>query len=189
MKLCETAAQHADIEATLNKYEITNYIIHLDGTVDVDGDVNFFDSKFHTLPVRFGKVSGYFSCYNCERLTTLDGLPSSIGRNLNLNFCLSLENLDKLPESVGGFFEFSHCPKITSLEGLDLKVNGTIHFSAVNITRGGIGLILTGCARLLSPNGAAGPFNIIEKYLGRPDDIFECQAELIEAGYEAYAQL
>jgi hypothetical protein len=33
------------------------------------------------LPVKFGKVSGYFACYE-NKLTTLKGCPNYVGDNL-----------------------------------------------------------------------------------------------------------
>jgi hypothetical protein len=57
-----------------------NYKINSDDTIDVDGKVNLYFrlGNMTKLPVKFGKVSGYFSCSN-NRLTTLDGCPKYNG--------------------------------------------------------------------------------------------------------------
>jgi hypothetical protein len=59
---------------------LTNYTINSNNTVDVNGSVNLWKNlgDMEKLPVKFGKVSGYFDCrYNM--LTTLDGYPKYIG--------------------------------------------------------------------------------------------------------------
>ena len=62
------------------KKYLGNYTINSDDTIDVDGDVNLYNrlGDMKKLPVRFGKVSGYFHCgYN--KLTTLEGCPKYVG--------------------------------------------------------------------------------------------------------------
>lgn len=60
---------------------------------------------------------------------------------------------------------------------------------------GGIGLILIPGVKEIrgtfsnTTKISDGPFAIIQKYAGRPGDIFECQTELIDAGYEEFAEL
>jgi hypothetical protein len=36
----------------------------LDGTVDVNGDVNLFNRKLSKIPLKFGRVTGNFNCQN-----------------------------------------------------------------------------------------------------------------------------
>jgi hypothetical protein len=65
------------ISLICEKYNITNYTINPDGSIDVNGDVhiNFDITEF---PLRFNKVYGSFDCgYN--NLTTLKGSPRWIG--------------------------------------------------------------------------------------------------------------
>ena len=52
------------ISLICEKYGITNYTINGDGSIDVDGDVNFYSKGLTELPLTFNKVSGYFSCAN-----------------------------------------------------------------------------------------------------------------------------
>lgn len=85
-------------------------------------------------------------------------------------------------------------PKVTSLVGIndDLKQVTEMFFNFNKVNVGGIGLILIKGLKYIHQSNDGEliePFKIIEKYLGKPDEIFECQMELIEAGYKAYAQL
>ena len=58
------------IESICKKYGITNYSINIDGSIDVDSDVNLSEKKLTKLPLKFNKVGGYFNCsYN--KLTSL----------------------------------------------------------------------------------------------------------------------
>ena len=59
------------IESICMKYGITNYTINGD-VVDVNGDVNISSEGLTKLPLKFGKVGGYFCC-NDNMLTSLSG--------------------------------------------------------------------------------------------------------------------
>ena len=69
-----------DIDSICQKYNIKNYIINEDGSIDVDGDVDLSNRELIELPLKFRNVSGYFNCSNNE-LTSLEGAPSSVGGN------------------------------------------------------------------------------------------------------------
>lgn len=150
-----------------NSVRVSEFTLQEDGAVNVYDNVNLTKNKdrlLEKLPIKFGMVTGYFCCDNHINLTSLDGLPSNIG----------------------GFLSFENCPSVTSLEGFTVKVEGFIYCDWKNIKSGGIRLILSGCQGFNKPTD---PFKIIENYLDRPDDIFECQAELIESGFAEYARL
>ena len=66
------------IEEICELYDIRNYTINDDGTVDVDNQVYLVGNALTKLPLKFGNVSGYFNCSNNE-LTTLEGSPKSVG--------------------------------------------------------------------------------------------------------------
>jgi hypothetical protein len=68
----------SEIEDICRRYYIYNYSINPDGSIDVDGDVNLFNRNLTKLPLKFNKVSGYFSCNN-NKLTSLDGCPKEVG--------------------------------------------------------------------------------------------------------------
>ena len=67
--LFEADDERAKIKAWLDKHKIKSYKINADLTVDVAGDVNLIGSKLDKLPVRFGKVIGYFICSGCPKLS------------------------------------------------------------------------------------------------------------------------
>jgi hypothetical protein len=97
-----------DIETTCKKYNIKNYTINPDGTVDVNGDVYLISRGSTKLPLKFGRVDGYFDCsYN--QLTTLEGGPRSVGGDF---YCggNKLTTLEGGPREVGGYFDCSYNP-------------------------------------------------------------------------------
>jgi len=106
------------------------------GLVDIDGD--FWVPRRSLTDfrgVRFGRVSGFFSCsdnsltslegsprsvgggFSCadNRLTTLKGAPKTITRDF---YCANnqLTSLEGAPQTVGGGF-YCHGNQLTSLEG------------------------------------------------------------------------
>ena len=104
------------IKKWLKKYNIKNYMINYDLTIDVDGMVHF--SKYHNgllsgnFPeyIQFGKmINGYFSIRGCN-LTTLRGCPTSISNgstNFNGDFSCSdnkLTSLKYAPKEITGNF-------------------------------------------------------------------------------------
>tara|TARA_X000000368_G_scaffold134953_1_gene105932 strand:+ start:11554 stop:11979 length:426 start_codon:yes stop_codon:yes gene_type:complete len=66
------------IKSICKKYNITNYTIKDDGVVDVNGSVYFYDKGLYKLPLKFGKVTGNFSCA-FNNLTSLSGCPKWVG--------------------------------------------------------------------------------------------------------------
>ena len=62
------------ISLICEKYNIENYTINPDGSIDVAGDVNLDNMKLTELPLTFNKVTGSFDCVN-NNLTSLKGCP------------------------------------------------------------------------------------------------------------------
>ena len=116
------------IHGVCSKYNIKNYTVNDDYTIDVDGDVvNISNGTLTKIPLKFNIVSGFFNC-SLNQLTTLEGCPKSVGRY----FVCSYNNLTTLlgsPESVGGHFYCDH-NKLTTLEGGPTYVGG--HFYCGN---------------------------------------------------------
>ncbi len=111
-----------EIKRICEKYNINNYTINPDGTVDVDGDVNFYKKNLDKLPLKFGKVSGNFNC-DLNKLTTLKGVPKEVGGYFSCS-CNQLTALDDAPKVVGGeFFDCSY-NKLNSLRGAPKEVVG-----------------------------------------------------------------
>jgi hypothetical protein len=92
------------ISLICEKYNITNYTINPDGSIDVNGDVSFCRKGLIELPIRFNKVTGWFDCSH-NRLTTLKGSPKWVGSDFDC-YNNDLTSLEFSPEYVGGYF---HC--------------------------------------------------------------------------------
>ena len=99
----ESASRFLQIADICAEYNINNYTINSDESIDVDGDVYLNDQKGLTkLPLKFNKVSGHFCCYS-TRLTSLEGSPKEVGGDFDCSNC-DLASLEGCPESVGGFY-------------------------------------------------------------------------------------
>jgi hypothetical protein len=81
------------------KYDITNYTINPDGSIDVNGNVNLSYFKLTELPLTFNNVSGWFDCSN-NNLTTLKGSPKWVDSTFNCSVN-NLTNLEFSPDYVG----------------------------------------------------------------------------------------
>jgi hypothetical protein len=97
---------------------LTNYTINHDGTVDVDGDVylTYRLNDMIKLPVKFGNVSGCFSCRH-NKLTTLDGCPNYVGGHF---YCggNNKTTLEGCPKHIGGDF-YCNFNELTTLKGIE----------------------------------------------------------------------
>jgi hypothetical protein len=74
-KLFESNSQ---IDTICEKYNIINYTINSDNSVDVDGDVYLYGRKSKLIPLNFNIVNGYFEC-SWNYLTSLKGCPVRVG--------------------------------------------------------------------------------------------------------------
>ena len=102
MKYLKLFESFEDIKSICKKYGIENYTINDDGSIDVDGDVNLYESGLSKIPFKFRNVSGYFYCsYN--KITSLEGYPTSVGGHFNCSNN-QITSLEGCPESVGGDF-------------------------------------------------------------------------------------
>ncbi len=85
---------NSQIDTICEKYDIENYTINSDNSVDVDGDVNLWSKDLKSIPLNFNIVNGYFNCgYNY--LTSLKGCPVRVGSW----FCCYHNNLTSLQYS------------------------------------------------------------------------------------------
>ena len=122
------------IHGVCKEYEIVNYTINDDYTIDVDGDIYMGNKGLSKIPLKFNIVIGYFDCsdnmlstlisgpeyvrgyFDCSNneLTTLEGSPKSGGSF----YCSSnlLTTLKGGPDYVGGDFECHH-NQLTTLKG------------------------------------------------------------------------
>ena len=82
MKYLKYYESISEIDRICKEYDIENYKINSDGSIDVDGDVDIENMRLDRIPVNFNKVSGDFICYN-NRLTNLLGAPKSVDGSFN----------------------------------------------------------------------------------------------------------
>ncbi|MCK9475620.1 MAG: hypothetical protein M0R46_06870 [Candidatus Muirbacterium halophilum] len=125
LKMFNESINRSDIEAICEKYNITNYTINDDGSIDVDGDVDLYNKKLKALPLKFRKVSGYFKCsYN--QLTTLEGVPQRVGKYFS---CRNnkLKNIDYLPKYYKELFILNN--PISKIIKLFITYNGYVGIS------------------------------------------------------------
>ncbi|MEG7685949.1 hypothetical protein, partial [Listeria monocytogenes] len=74
---------NSKINSICKKYNIENYVINSNGSIDVGDDVLIYNKGLTKLPLKFNRVDGEFNCsYN--QLTTLEGCPNYVGCNF---FC------------------------------------------------------------------------------------------------------
>jgi len=113
LKLFESFKEE-DIDSICRKFDIENYTINKDGTIDVRGGVILSNKGLTELPLRFRKVRGNFFCSENE-LTSLEGSPQSVGGSF---FCSNnkLKSLEGCPKSVGDSF-YCSSNQLTTLEG------------------------------------------------------------------------
>jgi hypothetical protein len=108
-----------DVEKFCEKYlKDVNYTINPDDTIDVNGEVDLNErlGDMEKLPVKFGKVSGDFSCGN-NNLTTLEGCPKYVGGDF-LCGQNKLTTLEHCPNYVGERFGCS-INNLTTLKGIE----------------------------------------------------------------------
>lgn len=96
------------------KYNIKNYSINSDGSIDVDGDVYLDFLNLEKLPLKFNYVSGYFSIYD-NYITSLEGCPKEVGESFDCarNRIITLKYS---PIKVGGYID-AYMNPLESLEG------------------------------------------------------------------------
>lgn len=92
-----------EISNWLSRMNITNYIIHDDLTVDVDGSVNLIKKNLTEIPIQFGIVKDFDCSHN--QLTSLKGIPKKVDILLVENNRLT--SLEYCPQEVD-HFDCSH---------------------------------------------------------------------------------
>ncbi len=116
IKLFESFNEIKDI---CEEYNIRNYTINSDESINVNGNVNLSFRKLDKIPLKFNKVSGNFNCA-ANQLKSLEGSPKEVGGNFQCNANL-LTSLEHAPVEVSGHFWCQH-NKLTSLEGAPKSV-------------------------------------------------------------------
>ena len=163
MNKLEKAIKLAKITSFLEKYNIENYTVNKDFTVDVNGDVSLRDLNLYEIPVQFGRVSGYFDIsYN--KLTSLKGCPREVGGDFWI--CVNpLKNLNYSPKIVHQNYDCSRCD-ITSLEGCTKKIGGVLRmYNCAKLKT------LNGCPRKIKSSFDCSNCYELESLEGCPEDV------------------
>jgi len=113
-----------DIKYICAIYNIKNYTINDDNSIDVDDDVNLTIKKLTKLPLNFNKVTGYFAC-GSNNLISLNGCPKYIGKSFSCVYN-NLNSFEGCPEYVGNDFYISN-NNITNLDGFSKYIGGNLH--------------------------------------------------------------
>lgn len=109
-----------EVNSVCKRFGIENYTINDDLSIDVNGSIIIY-KNLTTLPIKFNKVIGNFTCsYN--NLTTLEGSPKYISGDFHCGTNY-ITNLKYSPKYVGGDFTCNLCDLI-SLEGCPNKIGG-----------------------------------------------------------------
>ena len=132
------------IKDWLKKYDIRNYTINDDFTIDVAESIFIEGKQLTEFPeyIQFGVINGYFNCsknylislrgcprevrgyFSCRgnKLTSLEGAPKEVGNYFNCSNN-QLTSLKEAPEKVGSSF-YCNYNKLTSLVGAPKEVGG-----------------------------------------------------------------
>ena len=133
----------------------------------VSGNFYCYYNHLESLNDGPSTVSDGYSCSN-NLLTSLEGAPSKVGENFYCNFnrLTSLHNIHKHIKHVGGYI-------VASSNLIKSHVLGL--------------LLIDGLKKVFLDNKQVQ--KIINKHLSGGRDVFACQEELIENGFEDFAQL
>ena len=103
------------------KYDIENYTINDDLSIDVAGGVNLAYKNLEHLPLKFNYVSGNFLC-RINKLKSLEGCPRTVNGSF---FCNDneLKTLEGSPQTIGGDF-LCYENELKSFEGSPQTVGG-----------------------------------------------------------------
>ena len=129
MKYLKLFEDHNSIEKVCKQYRIENFTIS-DGLVNVDGNVHLYNRGLSKLPVKFGEVSGHFSC-SINSLTSLENGPIKVGGNFSCSHN-NLTSLEHSPKLVGGDY-FCHYNQIRDFYGIPLgSLNESKYFNCIS---------------------------------------------------------
>ena len=121
------------IEKWSKEYNIKNYTINDDFTIDVNGNVDIRYKGLTEIPeyIQFGVVDGDFNC-ELNRLTSLKGAPKEVKGEFNCDNN-KLTSLVGAPKEVGGDF-YCYNNQLTSLKGAPKEVKGEFNCDINKLT-------------------------------------------------------
>jgi hypothetical protein len=130
IKVYESFRTEQEIKDLCSKYNITDYQIRDDGSIDVNLYVDLYGwlGDLKQLPLTFNEVEEYFFCGH-NNLTTLEGCPKEVRSRFSCGDN-NLTSLEHSPKKVGEDFYCSENIHITSLDGLeDTYIGGGLNVS------------------------------------------------------------
>ena len=94
--------ENTDIVNICKQYNISNYVVNSDGSIDVDNYVDLCNKGLTKLPLKFNKINGEFSCSN-NILISLEGSPIEVNEGF---FCYGnqLTSFEFSPKIIRGNF-------------------------------------------------------------------------------------
>ena len=103
MKYLKLFESFEDIKEICRRYNIIDYTINPNGSIDVDGNVNLYFQGLTKLPLKFNKVNGRFYCYD-NNLTSLEGSPIEINGGFDCSNN-ELTSFEFSPKIIRGEFD------------------------------------------------------------------------------------
>ena len=102
MKYLRLYESFDEVARICREYNIFNYIINSDGSIDVDESVRIFGKCYPKSTITFNKVNGSFYCAE-QNLITLEGCPKEVNGNF---YCYGnqLTSLEYAPKIIRGEF-------------------------------------------------------------------------------------
>ncbi len=132
IKLFEQFNNEQEIHDICKKYNIENYTINSDGSIDVDGGVYLSQKTLTEIPLNFNKVGGDFLIGE-NRLTSLRGCPKEVTGDFSCSRN-KITNLIGGPKIVGGEYFVNSNRLLNSLEGSPTYVNNFNLYSNNKLT-------------------------------------------------------
>lgn len=116
------------------EYNIINYTINDDYTIDVDSSVDISYKNLYKIPIKFRRVSGYFWCVG-NFLENLENSPIFVGGNFmcQKQYNGSLKSLKGAPKTVVGRFDCQSNTNLKSFEFISNIESGTIELQNTGI--------------------------------------------------------
>ena len=107
------------IEFILNGWNIKDYTINEDGSVDVNGDVDLSFENLDYLPIRFRKINGFF-VVNDNNLTSVENFPTYVECYMDISHN-KLTDLTELKTIIGEDLNINHNLLKSNYTNADIK--------------------------------------------------------------------
>lgn len=111
-----------------HKYQISS--VEEDGTINVDGDLNFDLYRDESIPIKLGTVTGSFINHD-SKLKYLWNGPKRVEGSVEMTGSI-IKSLSGGPEWIGEHLHLGGT-KITSLKGIAKYIGGNVHFAGSNL--------------------------------------------------------